>query len=161
MPSWLPPWTPPSPPQFRSPPFVDRNSHPGFHPSNVRPPAALCLSFSPSRLAYSVPCYYQPPSTSRSGGTTSVRCRGALGRKGKFLVRVQTHWRLLSCCRHVLRGAEEGRAGKGEAAEENVVGESGRVRPGNRGNGMDRRRGSEGCKQPWPDKQTDGPETPS
>lgn len=71
---------------------------------NVIPPARP-PPHPPSLPAFSVPCYYQAPSPSRNDGTTSGCCaEGRLGRKGKFLVRVQTHWRLLSCCRHVLRG---------------------------------------------------------
>lgn len=120
MPSWLPPWTPPSPSQFRSPPFVDRNSHPGFHPTNVYP--SLVPPLSLSLAAFSMPCYYQPPPPSPSPSPLPPEQErwydealrgGALGRKGKFLVRVQTHWRLLSCCRHVLRGVtEKGGGGK-------------------------------------------------
>lgn len=50
------------------------------------------------------------------------------------------------------------------AGEEDDVGENGRVvEVGNRGKRRetDERRGSEGCKQPWPGKQTDGSETSS
>lgn len=59
-----------------------------------------------------------------------------MGRKGKFLVRVQTHWRLLSCCRHVLRGARGELRGKGRSDAAEDAAESEVVLPaGWRGNG--------------------------
>lgn len=74
----------------------DRNSHPGFHPTNTYPslvPSAFALSLP----AFSIPCYYQlppppsppppPPSPSRNGGTTSGRCtEGRLGGRVSFLL---------------------------------------------------------------------------
>lgn len=94
---------------------------------------------------------------------------GALGRKGKFLVRVQTHWRLLSCCSHVLREATEKQEGR-ETAENDVrEREREKERQTEKESGIVvgtwrewmQGRGSEGCKQPWLDKQTDRPETTS
>jgi len=52
------------------------------------------------------------------------------------------------------------------AVEEDDMRENGKVAEAETGGGgrrreTDERRGSEGCKQPWPGKQTDGPETSS
>lgn len=111
----------------------------------IRPNMLLPLLAPPHpRLlpAFSVPCYYQPPSPSRNDGTTSgCRAEGRLGRKGKFLVRVQTHWRLLSCCRHVLRGTIGELRGKGrrEATEDAAEDAMGLHPRGDEGTGMTER----------------------
>ncbi|KAG7204538.1 hypothetical protein KM043_004963 [Ampulex compressa] len=110
----------------------DRNSHPGFHPANESLPYPLpgeqprsCpeqLPSSPQAAPEQPPSSpqaapKQPPCRLTDVGSFSQRERTKdddggvregeeVGRKGKFLVRVQTHWRLLSCYRHVFRGTE-------------------------------------------------------
>lgn len=92
------PWTrTPRPPQFRSL-HPSQTKTPGFHPTNEPPTAPL---WTPRR--------HVAIGLVLSAGTKEGRPwsqEREVGRKGKFLVRVQTHWRLLSCYRHVLADSE-------------------------------------------------------
>ena len=72
--------------------------------------------------------------------------KGGFRRKGKFLVRVQTRWRLLSCYIGMCLAAGKGLA-NGDSRRERE-----RERESMSGSGGEQ--GSEGCKQPWLDKQT-------